>query len=296
MNDNSKSNTAKKVAIILVILLLIAIAALAIRIVYLKKHGKGTAVVPDNLISVGTSSSEPDSTPDTSEGDIAESSNEIAEVPNEETSKNNTEESKTEPTNPDVTLDVSNPDLDNKPVKPTANVISLFKGQNIDNEPFKVTNMLPGDSYEKYYCVKISHNKDLKLCFKTEINFESNDLSEILDIKVTHLNTSNIIYEGKLGDMLSDGYFEDIPLPDDYETEAYYKIEVSMPTSAGNKYQNSSIDADFVWLLTDENGLLPPQTGDSTVIYIAICGASVLVVLLLLFVLRKKREEDDDSE
>ena len=50
----------------------------------------------------------------------------------------------------------------------------------------------PGDIITKSYCVKVYHNDEVTLIFKPEVTDQIKNLGDILNIKVTHVQTGNV--------------------------------------------------------------------------------------------------------
>ncbi len=258
---NKISKKAKTAIVILLCLVILSSALLACRVVYLNffKDKSITAVVPDNLIGKDPQSSKP--------------------------SENNSSDSS-----------VSKPQSGAQSQSAKAATLEIYKGKEGDSERFEVYNMLPGDSMERYFAVKISHEADVKLLFNAEVTAQTKELSKVLNIKVTSLNSGKVLYSGSFDKINSDGYSEKITKNDKKQTVAYYKIEVSLPTSTGNEYQQASLIADFKWSVENSGSLTSPDTGEGVelIIYIAILMASATT--LLLFSKGRKRKENHYAE
>ncbi len=289
MTEKKMSKKVKTIIAILLALLILSAGALAVRIVYLNYFADNTAtvVVPDNLIGEDENTSTPDtSVPTTDENNSTES-------PSESTG---TETTVPETSAPTESTGTNNGDSSSS-VENKAAVIELYKGQPSDNEKFQVMNMLPGDTETKYFAVKVSHHADAIVYFNAEVTEQTKQLADVLHIKVTHLETDKVIYNGTFADMNTDGYGETFTATQSTETVAYYKIEVSLPHSAGNEYQAAKLMTDFTWTVKDVEILDPPQTGDNshiTLYFIVMC-CSLAVIIILLFTKRREREVDGNA-
>ncbi|MDO4618572.1 MAG: LPXTG cell wall anchor domain-containing protein [Clostridia bacterium] len=131
------------------------------------------------------------------------------------------------------------------------NGVELYRGNAEGNLSFRVMDMLPGDIETKTYNIKVHHHANLKVYFTAVVMDETKNLSDILNIKVTHVENNNVIYDGSFADMTMDGYEEYFYASQGKITVATYKIEVSLPTSAGNEYQSAMLKADFMWFVKD---------------------------------------------
>ncbi len=276
--DETKSKMPEKTKIIISILLILFVlsaGALVIRIIYLNYVAdKGTTVVvPDNLIGDDEVSSN-DFEQNGSSGQISEKGDSYGTVSAPQTENSS----------------VSNTNISGTSNKAVA--ISLYQGRASDNEKFMVRNMLPGDVETKYFAVKVSHHTDVTVYFKAEVTEQTKQLADVLHIKVIHLDKDKVIYEGTFADMNIDGYGEIFSATEETETVAYYKVEVSLPTSTGNEYQAASLKADFMWLVKDTQALDIPQTGDNSniVLWMIVMGSSFAILFLLLDAKRRERE------
>ena len=264
-----KSKRLKIVIIILAVLLVISAGGLAARYLYLAYFvpAQSTAAVPDNLIGAPASS-----------------------APTDESRTPAADESQPEPTGTS-----SSPAQPAETDKPTAAKLVLYEGQPSDNQRFEVSNMLPGDIETKYFCVKAYHDKDVDLFFKTEITEQTKNLGDVLHIKVTHLDSGNVLCDAPFSEIGGKEFSELLKVTGEKITTAYYQVEVSLDTAVGNEYQAAQLRADFSWFVKDEGGLTPPpQTGDTTnlTLWIVLAVSSLLLIVLL----RKRRKEDERLE
>ncbi len=166
--------------------------------------------------------------------------------------------------------------------------LSFYKGNSETNERFNVKNMLPGDSITKYYQVKVNHKDDLDIYFDVKVTKQTKNIDEMLNIKITTLNNDEIMYDGPIKDIKENLIIYKMKKNSENETIFDLKIEVSLPTSTDNKYQNSELIADFIWYIEDEDVLIPPTGYFKNItlwrILFFITGG-ILVILLL----RKKK-------
>ncbi len=278
-----KRSGIKTVIIILSVLLAVSIAALAGILIYRSvTHNQPTTVtVPNNIITPDSESipSEAESTDRTEESVPENSTNATSENAPSEVSTYETDSSA------DASVHTSSSDGKKK-----AAVISLYKNHAEDNQPFQVTNMFPGDTETKYYCVRISHSGDVIVRYHTDVRPGYEKLAEVLRCRIVLLTTGETLYDGLIRDMpesLVHGVRTDKPT----ESELYYGITAYLDTGVGNEYQNKDLIADFRWWVEDTENLDVPQTGDNSNIWlwIAIASGSLLIILVLA---RKRREEE----
>ena len=177
----------------------------------------------------------------------------------------------------------TNNDSDNS--TPTSTVISLHKGQFTDNEPFKVANMLPGDLEVRNFCLKVSYKNSAKINFSVDIPNQSAKLLEVLKLKVTLLNSGEVVYDGLMRDM---GDLETYTLEqsDSAKTkELYYEISTYLDPSVGNEYMGSAeLKADFKWMIDDKSNLVrEPGKLDyaNAALMLSLLTGSLLVLKLL---------------
>ena len=164
-----KNKKIKITIILLSVLLCISIAALAAVLIRKGKESvPATVSVPDNLI---TSSSESGSSGET-KTDENESSSVTAAASSGNTSSAVNRE------------------------KAIAEALRLYKKNPQENEPFKVTNMFPGDKETKYFRVRVSHNGTVTVRYHADVRQGSEKLSEVLKVKITLLTTGEEMYDG----------------------------------------------------------------------------------------------------
>lgn len=142
--------------------------------------------------------------------------------------------------------------------------LELYRGNASAAQAFALPNMLPGDTAEKEFTVNVSHRGKVTLYFSAGPDDAAAPLAGGLQLTVTCNNTQ-----------LYSGIFADVPavLPVDVPgtaadtTDAMtYRVTVSLPTSAGNEYQNLTMTADLNWWV-DELAPAPgtdPAASDST--------------------------------
>ncbi len=113
----------------------------------------------------------------------------------------------------------------------------------------ELTGMLPGDSITKYYEVELKQEGDKYLEFQADIAQSTNHLENALSLKVENRETQFLLCDGRLSDIAGQAFQEKITDETNQEERQIYKITVSMDTSAGNEYQNSSLTLNFKWIL-----------------------------------------------
>ncbi len=273
MAENQKkiSPKLKIVIAVLLALLLLSATALTVRIVYLNRMAdkSTTTVVPDNII-----------------GEIPTTAETTAETTEATEATETTVGETAAPTQSTAA----------QPERKAA-VIALYKGQPTDNEKFQAVNMLPGDHEEKYFAVKVTHSRSVDVYFQTVITEQTKNLADVLQLKVTHLETGKVLYDGAFAEMRAEGYPETFEADQSKETVAYYKIQVSLPTSTGNEHQAAKLLADLNWYVKDTGALDTPTTGDYSDLMpygIMMCCSLALILILLFF--RRREKEDDYAE
>ena len=263
-----KASRLKVAIVILGVLVGLSAAGLAARYIYLwlNTTTQTSVTVPGNLIGEDTgSAAEEEAGPATEAGEAGPTEEDAAPVDEEQSASAGTEEAD----------------------KPRAAVISLYEGKAGDNERFEVSGMLPGDTETKYYCVKVNHEEDIALYFRTDITEQSKELGEVLHIKVTHLETGKVLCDAPYAEVAGKAFTEILGGNAQGETTAYYRIDVSLATTVGNEYQGARLKADFAWYVEDEGALTPPTGERVNVVLWIVLAASMLVLLILLVAGRK---------
>lgn len=128
--------------------------------------------------------------------------------------------------------------------------LELNSGHTTDNSRFMLTNMFPGDSETKPYCVKVSYQGTVTVNFRAEVYEGYEKLAEVLRCRVTVEGQTR--YDGLMGDMPAIGYTLSAKRAASQTLD--YEIEVYLDTSVGNEYQKKQLMADFVWWVEGEDG------------------------------------------
>lgn len=269
---DKKSSRVKIAIIILSILLALSVLGLAARYIYLNffAPAQTTATAPDNVIT----------REDNSEGqkDTDEPSDTNAD---DDTDNGNAGSGTT---------------ADKKPVYRPAATLELYKSKPEVNEKFEAVNMFPGDSLTKYFCVKVHHSADVDVFFKTEVTEQTKALGDVLNIKVTHIESGKVLYDAPFAEIDGKEIAEMFKVNSAKESVANYKIDVSLATSVGNEYQAAMLKADFNWYVKDKGALIPPKTGDTSNIILWTVSALTSLALVILLICRKRKEKENGGQ
>ena len=184
--------------------------------------------------------------------------------------------------------DASGPGTDSR----QADLLELYQGKPEDNRPFSVQDLLPGDTVTRYFCVKAYHDADISLFFRADVTEETKSLGDALHVKITRLESGDTLFDASFSELNGQALSEKLSANEAGETVAYYQIDVSLDTTAGNELQAARLKADFHWYIEgeDEGGLTPPPTGDGVdlVLWITLAASSLLI---LLAAGRRRKEE-----
>lgn len=288
-SERGKPSPIKIVILILAVLLALSAGGLAARFIYLAWFAPAQSIVtvPDNLIGEQrgdfSGRSESSQLPDASSSQES-ASNQAGERKSSGTSSRGAKKEQ-----PAL---VSSRQEDER----RGNVLSLYQGKQEDNQRFAVQNMFPGDTQTNYYCLKASHEKDMTVFFSADVTEQTKALGDVLRIKVTHMETGNVLFDGTFADIQGREFSQVFKQSASGETIAYYQIDVSLGTSVGNDYQSALLKADFNWYVKQSDGLTPPPTTGEAAVWVlwGILGASALALAVLLIV--KRRKEDKRHE
>lgn len=178
-----------------------------------------------------------------------------------------------------------------------------FKG---NHAAMTASGMLPGDSEEKTFTVTVKHRKTATVHFEARLANDSvidvttgRKLSDGMNIKV--VQGTDTLYNGSIAGLTTATPRPpvDVEVPGSRTTDLPYTITVSLPTSAGNEFQNKTLTIDLKWwLVSDEGGggggtiiVTPPKTGDDFSPFLM--GGAALVSLSLLAVLLRRRKGEN---
>lgn len=181
-----------------------------------------------------------------------------------------------------------------------------FKG---NHAAMTASGMLPGDSEEKTFTVTVKHRKTATVHFEARLANDSvidattgRKLSDGMNIKV--VQGTDTLYNGSIAGLTTATPRPpvDVEVPGSRTTDLPYTITVSLPTSAGNEFQNKTLTIDLKWwLVSDEGGggggtiiVTPPKTGDDFSPFLMGGAALVSLSLLAVLVLRRRKGEHHD--
>lgn len=181
-----------------------------------------------------------------------------------------------------------------------------FKG---DHAAMTASGMLPGDSEEKTFTVTVKHRKTATVHFEARLANDSviddttgRKLSDGMNIKV--VQGTDTLYNGSIAGLTTatPRPAVDVEVAGSRTTDLPYTITVSLPTSAGNEFQNKTLTIDLKWwLVSDEGGggggtiiVNPPKTGDDFSLPLMGGAALVSLSLLAVLVLRRRKGEHHD--
>ena len=129
--------------------------------------------------------------------------------------------------------------------------ISLSRLAYDKNVSFNVGNLFPGDSLVKEYEIDVGHDDKITVSFSI-IPQKETILNDILNINV-YVNDESI-YNGPLSSMPKTC---DVDVKEGVDT-LVYKLDINLPTSASNEYQNKESILDLHWEIMD---YVTPDTG-----------------------------------
>lgn len=179
-----------------------------------------------------------------------------------------------------------------------------FKG---NHAAMTASGMLPGDSEEKTFTVTVKHRKTATVHFEARLANDSvidattgRKLSDGMNIKV--VQGTDTLYNGSIAGLTTatPRPAVDVEVPGSRTTDLPYTITVSLPTSAGNEFQNKTLTIDLKWwLVSDEGGggggtiiVDSSKTGDDFSPFLMGGAALVSLSLLTVLLLRRRKGEN----
>lgn len=274
MEPRQQSKT-KWPILILSVLLALSLCALGGVVVYNHLAAADTTVsLPDNLIT-------PDAAP-TASADFDADSDSAA---TDSTTRSDSD-ADTAGGQPSATTGATAANL-------TAGRIRLNAKHPDDNRPFTVTNLFPGDTTTQNFCVQVSYRGTVTVCFATEWQSGDRELMDALNMRIKALSNDRVLYNGPFTDMPTDLAYT-LQSDTETQTDLYYEIQVSLPESAGNEYQNRRVSVDFLWWVAESENLTPPATGDTAAVAwtAGITALSALFCLILLAARNRRKEAE----
>lgn len=163
-----------------------------------------------------------------------------------------------------------------------AKVISIYDKNSTSKDRILVQNILPGNGLKKYYQVKVEHIDSLNLYFDIEIKSSTNNLEDILNVKVTRLDTNTILYNGNLKRFTEGKVVQKLEKNSNNLTIAYYEIEISLPENELEEYQDEILSADLNWSAPEEELLIPStEVNNDIVAWIIVLVFSGFVIMFI---------------
>lgn len=181
-----------------------------------------------------------------------------------------------------------------------------FKG---DHAAMTASGMLPGDSEEKTFTVTVKHRKTATVHFEAKLANDSviddttgRKLSDGMNINIKVVQGTDPLYNGSIAGLTTatPRPAVDVKVPGSRTTDLPYTITVSLPTSAGNEFQNKTLTIDLKWwLASDEGGggggtiiVDSSKTGDDFSPFLMGGAALVSLSLLAVLLLRRRKGEN----
>lgn len=133
------------------------------------------------------------------------------------------------------------------------------------NIPFTVQGMLPGDVESLNAQVKVTHADAGTVHFKVENLEDTKGLADVLELSVMDHSTGKVIAAASATE-LAQGKATEISLDTSkQESRLDWIVTATLPSSAGNEYQNASCSFDLVWSIQVDDGETPtPPVGPNT--------------------------------
>lgn len=173
---------------------------------------------------------------------------------------------------------------DSSNTNPEGPRLELYKRNPNDNQRLEIENLLPGDEEIKYFYVNASYKKDIDLFFRADIVNQTNNLGDVLRVKVTRIGTGQVLCDDVFSNIDGKEFSEFLEADEPTAVVACYQVIFSLDSDAGNEYQKAGLTADFEWYVNAEDALIPPQqSGDvwTTVLVVVVAVLCLLVIVAL---------------
>lgn len=158
------------------------------------------------------------------------------------------------------------------------------------NKLFKITNMLPGDTFSQDYILSMKNpmDADIKIEIVRTSAITDYDLAKKLNVKITtedNQNNKAFVYEGSMADFVNKPVMISVNAK---STNLIYNISVGLPKETGNEYQNQNFSGNMKWEVINGMPTTNPNTGykNRSFIIIAIC---LIISILFIYSSQKKQ-------
>ena len=136
-------------------------------------------------------------------------------------------------------------------------LIVTYNGDDPPDPMFELTDMKPGDTYERCFKVKNNSTEAFSVEMSGFITLEEKDFSHILEITIYDQATDEIIFQGLMKDLFTSFPFDLGNFPEDVERT--YCISVDFLKDAGNEYQEAKAVFDLIWRTELPGDDIPPE-------------------------------------
>lgn len=170
--------------------------------------------------------------------------------------------------------------------------IALDSSNPRSNIPFKVENMLPGDSESLEASIDVEHASAVDVVFTAEAQSGAAGLPDALRATVVDRAGGETLYEGPLSGLDAAGPLTvSLPETDAGASELEWLVTVSAPTSMGNEYQGAACTVVFDWAVSYDGAPVPgpeepgstPGAGGGILDNLPATGDMLLMLALVLF-------------
>lgn len=189
------------------------------------------------------------------------------------------------------------PEKTGAPAGEEAATIRLYRRQSLDNTPFALGNMLPGDRETKGFCVQVSHRGEVTVHFRAAVKPGYEKLAEVLTVTLRSFPANGgedglVLYEGLMRDMPEVAAAKLAGSAEDATDELYFEITVGLDTGVGNEYQGQKLSANFSWWVEETGNLTPSpeEKGGSDIVTWASFSTATGSVMVLVSVVAKYKE------
>ena len=139
-------------------------------------------------------------------------------------------------------------------------MIVTYNGNAPPDPMFSLTDMKPGDVYERCFNVKNGSTETFAVEMTSFKSLEEKDFSKILDLLIYDSITNDVIFSGLLKDFFSSPPFN---LGDfSAGSDRTFCIKVSFPPSAGNEYQQAKVIFYITWRTEIPESDIPDECED----------------------------------
>ena len=138
---------------------------------------------------------------------------------------------------------------------------------------------------ELFFIVRVNHDIDMEMNFEIDVTKAEDGIEEALKFKVYDSTDEKVIYDDKLA-QLDEKVYEELQLANaSKKSDTRYEMTLYFDQEVGNRYENSAVEFDLKWYVSDDAAeeLRDAKTGNVKWIFYSFFIGGALMLILFFF-------------